>query len=283
MTIMRAARPVLAAVLLLGLAACAERTAGPGVPALPSSRAAATEGLVLRVEHIGGFVMPSTLVARLPVVSVHADGRVISEGPVVAIYPAPALPNLQVRTIGPGQVQDLVDRALAAGVAETSDLGSPPVADVPTTRFTVVTTEETYVRDAYALWETPEDNGLTPEQRDARERLTDLLTALTDQSAATEPYVPEAVAAVASPWIDPGDGLPQPEQPWPGPALPGEPTGGPPDVTCVTATGDEARALLDAARSANAATPWVTGNGTRWSVLLRPLLPDERGCADLTD
>jgi hypothetical protein len=283
MTIMRAARPVLAAVLLLGLAACAERTAGPGVPALPSSRAAATEGLVLRVEHIGGFVMPSTLVARLPVVSVHADGRVISEGPVVAIYPAPALPNLQVRTIGPGEVQDLVDRALAAGVAETSDLGSPPVADVPTTRFTVVTTEETYVRDAYALWETPEDNGLTPEQRDARERLTDLLTALTDHSAATEPYVPEAVAAVASPWIDPGDGLPQPEQPWPGPALPGEPTGGPPDVTCVTATGDEARPLLDAARSANAATPWVTGNGTRWSVLLRPLLPDERGCADLTD
>jgi hypothetical protein len=283
MTIMRAARPVLAAVLLLGLAACAERTAGPGVPALPSSRAAATEGLVLRVEHIGGFVLPSTLVARLPVVSVYADGRVISEGPVVALYPPPALPNLQVRTIGPGEVQDLVDHALAAGVAETSDLGSPPVADVPTTRFTVVTTEETYVRDAYALWETPEDNGLTPEQRDARERLTDLLTALTDQSAATEPYVPEAVAAVASPWIDPGDGLPQPEQPWPGPALPGESTGGPPDVTCVTATGDEARPLLDAARSANAATPWVTGNGTRWSVLLRPLLPDERGCADLTD
>jgi hypothetical protein len=283
MTIMRAARPVVAAVLLLGLAACAEHTAGPGVPTLPSSRPAATEGLVLRVEHIGGFVLPSTLVARLPVVSVYADGRVISEGPVVALYPAPALPNLQVRTIGPGEVQDLVDRALAAGVAETSDLGSPPVADVPTTRFTVVTTEETYVRDAYALWETPEDNGLTPEQRDARERLTDLLTALTDQSAATEPYVPEAVAAVASPWIDPGDGLPQPEQPWPGPALPGESTGGPPDVTCVTATGDEARALLDAARSANAATPWVTGNGTRWSVLLRPLLPDERGCADLTD
>jgi hypothetical protein len=283
MTIMRAARPVLAAVLLLGLAACAERTAGPGVPALPSSRAAATEGLVLRVEHVGGFVMPSTLVARLPVVSVHADGRVISEGPVVAIYPAPALPNLQVRTIGPGEVQDLVDRALAAGVAETSDLGSPPVADVPTTRFTVVTTEETYVRDAYALWETPEGSGLTDEQRDARERLTDLLTALTDRGAATEPYVPEAVAAVVSPWIDPGDGLSQAEQPWPGPALPGEPTGGPPDVTCVTATGDQARALLDAARSANAATPWVTGNGTRWSVLLRPLLPDERGCADLTD
>jgi hypothetical protein len=201
----------------------------------------------------------------------------------VAIHPPPALPNLQVGTIGHDEVQDLVDRALAAGVAETADLGSPPVADVPTTRFTVVTTEETYVRDVYALWEAPEDGGLTPEQRDARKRLTDLLTALTDRSAATEPYVAETVAAVVSPWIDPGDGLTPAELSWPGPALPGEPTGGPPDVTCVTATGDQARALLDAARSANAATPWVTGDGTRWSVLFRPLLPDETGCADLTD
>jgi hypothetical protein len=49
----------------------------------------------------------------------------------------------------------------------------------------------------------------------------------------------------------------------------------------VTATGDQARALLDAARAGNAATPWTTADGTRWSVLFRPLLPDETGCADL--
>ena len=41
--------------------------------------------------------------------------------------------------------------------------------------------------------------------------------------------------------------------------------------------------MLDAAAAANAATPWVTPDGTRWSVLLRPLLPDESGCADLSD
>jgi hypothetical protein len=284
MTIMRAARPVVAAALLLGLAACAERggTAAPGAPATPSSQAAATEGLVLRVEYTGGFVAPSMLAARLPVLSVYGDGRVISEGPIPAIYPGPALPNLQVREIGPGEVQDLVDRALAAGVAESSDLGIPPVADAPSTRFTVVTTAETYVREVYALSETPAGSGLTGEQEAAREKLTDLLTSLTDQGAGTGPYEPEAVSAVVSPWVDPGDGIPQPEQPWPGPALPGEPTGGPPDVTCVTAPGDQARALVDAARSANAATPWTTADGKRWSVTFRPLLPDETGCADLT-
>jgi hypothetical protein len=49
----------------------------------------------------------------------------------------------------------------------------------------------------------------------------------------------------------------------------------------VTATGDQARAVLDAAASATQLTPWVSGDGTRWSVLFRPLLPDESGCADL--
>jgi hypothetical protein len=284
MTIMRAARPVVAAALLLGLVACAERggAARPGGPAPTSSEAAATEGLVLRVEHTGGFLTPSVLHSRLPIVSVYADGRMISEGPVAAIYPGPALPNLQVREIGRGGVQDLVGRALAAGVAETSDLGTPTIADAPSTRFTVVTTAETYVREAYALWESPEGSGVTAEQEAARQRLTDLLSSVTDQGADTEPYEPEAVAAVVSPWVDPGDGLVQPELPWPGPALPGEPSGGLPDVTCVIATGDQARTLLDAARSANVTTPWTTADGGRWSVAFRPLLPDETGCADLT-
>ena len=287
MTIMRAARPAIAITLALGLAACAERggtgTGGPGDPSEPS-QAAATEGLVLRAEETGGFVTPSMLAGRLPRASVYADGRVITEGPVPAIYPGPALPNLQVAQIGREAVQELVDRALAAGVDETSDLGTPPIADAPSSRFTVVTAEDTYVREVYALWETTEEAGLTAGQAAAREALADLLGALTDPgAAATTPFATQSLAAIAAPWVDPGDALVQPELAWPGPALPGEPTGGPPDVTCVTATGVEAQALLQAAGAANAATPWTTADGARWSVTFRPLLPDETGCADLTD
>jgi hypothetical protein len=284
MTIIRAARPALAVALLLTVTACAERGGAtrPGAPATPSA-AAATEGLVLRVEQTGGFAPPSTVLPRLPIVSVYADGRVITEGPVTAIYPAPALPNLQVREIGPDEVQDVVDRALAAGVAEDADLGTPPVADAFSTRFTLVTTAQTYVREVYALWEAPAGSGLTGEQEAAREKLSEFLDPLTAQGGDTVSYAPEAVAAVASPWSDPQDGLPRSELPWPGPALPGEPTDGPPDVTCVTATGDQAAALLDAARSASAGTPWTTDDGLRWAVTFRPLLPDETGCADLGD
>ena len=287
MTITAVLRPAVAAAVLLGLAACGERGTTAAPPDTASQVPAAAEGLVLRVEYTGGFVTPSALAGRLPVVSVYADGVVISEGPVAAIYPGPALPNLQQQQIDTDVVQDLVDRALAAGVAETSDLGSPPVADAPSTRFTVVTATGAYVREVYALSESPtEGSGLTAEQEAAREELGDFLAEVTGPTVSGEdsqPYAPTSVAAVVSPWVDPGDGLGSPEVAWPGPALPGQPTGGPPDVTCVTATGDQAQALLGAAGAANAATPWVTPDGTRWSVMFRPLLPDEFTCADLGD
>lgn len=288
MTILRALRPVAAVTVLLGLAACADR-GGTGSPASSTAAVvpAATDDLALRAEYTGGFLSPSVLLGRLPVVSVYADGRVITEGPVEAIYPGPALPNVQEATIDQAAVQHLVDRAMAAGVAETTDLGSPPVADAASVRFTVVTGTETYVRDVYALMETPEGagtvSGVSAEQAAARAKLSDLLTTLTDAGGVrSHPFVPDTVAAIASPWTDPGDGLAPPEVPWPGPALPGEPTGGRPDAGCVTATGDQAAALLAAAGSANSATPWVTADGARWSVVFRPLLPDESGCADLS-
>ncbi len=283
MRIPGALRPAVAVALLLGLTGCAEH--GDGVVPPVTDATPAAEGVVLQVENTGGFGTPSMLVGRLPVVSVYADGRVITEGPVPAIYPGPALPNLRVQQIGGEAVQDLVDRALAAGVAESDDLGTPPVADAPSTRFTLVTGSATHVREVYALWEFEEqaDSGLTEAQRAARAELTDLLATLTDGGGpASESYVPDAVAAVASHWVDPDDGLTQPERIWPGPTLPGEPLGGAVDVGCATVTGQQAQAVLDAARTANAMTPWVTGNGTRWAVVFRPLLPDESGCADLT-
>ena len=287
MTIPGVLRPALVAAVLLGLAACGERGAGGSPsPATSSTEPAAADGLVLRVETTGGFVSPSVTVGRLPLISVYADGRMISEGPVIAIYPGPALPNLQEQRIDRAAVQDLVDRALAAGVADTTDLGSPPVADATSTRITVVTASHTYVREVYALQETPaEGPGLTDAQHAARTKLGDLVSAITAPTAGagSAPYQPDSIAALATPWSAPQDGLPQPDVAWPGPALPGESTGGLPDLGCVTVTGDQVPTLLTAAASANTETAWVTPDGSRWSVTFRPLLPDESGCADLSD
>jgi hypothetical protein len=265
---------------LLLLCACAQRAGGtaadPTEPGLPG----AADELVLQVSHTGGFVTPEMLAARLPLVSVYADGRVLTEGPVPAIHPGPALPNVQVGRLDQAGLQALVDRAVAAGVAETADLGEPPVADAPSTRFTLVTTAGTHVREAYALDEA--ELGLTAEQQAARAELAgfrDRLSSPGDGSGSS--YEAGAVAAVVTTWVDGGDGLTRPDVAWPGPALPGEPMAGPLDLGCVVASGDHARAVLAAARTADAATPWVTPDGRRWAVLFRPLLPDETSCADL--
>jgi len=292
MTMRRSLRPAALALALLLSACASEAIPGEGSdsPSDPSSEPAPAAGLVLRVDQTGGFVMPSASVGRLPVVAIYADGQVITQGPVPAIYPGPALPNLQVSEIEQSEVQDVVDRALAAGVAESDDLGSPPVADAFSTRFTVVTADETYVREVYALWEAPDREGggavegVTEEQSAARDRLVELLDSLTALgNSATTAYVPGAVAAIASPWIDPGDGMSYPAIAWPGPALPGTPTGGPPDMGCVTVAGAEVAPLLELAGTATQLTPWTTPDGATWAVTFRPLLPEESGCEDLTE
>ncbi|WP_040338298.1 hypothetical protein [Candidatus Blastococcus massiliensis] len=289
MGLVRAATVLLA---VLAVTACAERSPGPLRAEVPEPPGLPTEpdALVLRVDQVGGFTLPGADAGRLPMVSVHADGRVFGQGPMAAIYPAFAWPNVQVRQVPVEEVRALVDRALEAGVADTEDLGSPPLADVPTTRFTLVTSDGRLVREVYALSEGLGEEGLTDEQRDARADLQSFLDELMEVAqpfdGSPAGYEPEAIAAVVRPWTAPEDdgsgldfgGTPQP---WPGPPLPGEPIG--PDVHCLVVTGDQATAVRAAAAGANVLTPWAGRDGAAWSVTFRPLLPDESTCADLLD
>jgi hypothetical protein len=212
---------------------------------------------------------------------------VISEGPVPAIYPGPALPNIQRRQIPVDDVRQYVQKALDAGVGSGADLGRPSVTDMPDTVFTVTTDKGVKTLEVYAL-EMAEDGpnaGLTPEQRAARKKLSAYLAELQELQAGggSEPYPATSVAAIATAYPEqnpPSEPSPPPAVAWPGPALPGEKIGGSDQVGCVTATGDEAKAVLAAAATAKATTPWTSG-GKTWSLQLRPLLPDESGCADL--
>ena len=280
----RVARSAAALVLLLVLAGCAQGgRAGDGGPAA-EPYPYAPDDLVLQVSWTGGFVTPHMLAGRLPLVSVYGDGRVITEGPVPAIYPGPALPNLQVTRIDRAAVQDLVDRALDAGVGESGDLGRPPVADVPSTRFSVSTGLETIVREVYALeTDVDESSGLTPEQISARAELREFLDWVSELAVgASQPYEPTAVAALVTEYVPAEEPeLTPPDTPWPGPPLPGEPFEVMLGISCVLATGDHTAPVLQAARAGNALTPWVGADGRRWSLTFRPLLPHESGCTDL--
>jgi hypothetical protein len=295
----RAAAQAAVAGLLLLLSACAARAGGATTPTGASTDPVGSDQLVLQVRYLGGFLPVGVSYATPPVVSIYADGRVITQGPVPAIYPGPALPNLQVQRISTDDVQRLVDRAVDAGVRDGADLGRPPIMDAATTRFTLVEGGRTSVRDVYALMDAargggvhggpigPDDAG--PQQQAARQKLLGLYQALTDLEGTlgtgsvrdAGPYTSDAVAAVVTAARPRPEDPPQTPRPWPGPALPGEPFANQAGVTCLTATGAEATTLLQAARQANALTPWTGADARQWWVAFRPLLPHESGCADL--
>ncbi|BAL90431.1 hypothetical protein AMIS_52110 [Actinoplanes missouriensis 431] len=280
-----------AAIPMLLLGACARPGAageagapGPvtGSPVTESAAVPADDAVVLRVHHRGGFVPPQFLVGRLPLVSVYADGRVITEGPTTLIYPGPALPNLQVARISPQQVKQLAAEAEKAGVKTGADFGTPGVADIPSTVVTVVTGYGTQTVDVVALNEAqPDDSALTAANRADRKKLkafVDKLTGLGGTGA--EPYRPRELAAIAQPWTDPGDGLGGEPVAWPGPQLPGEALNKAAGIHCVAVSGAQKDAVWAAASTANQRTAWTSGD-KQWSVLFRPLLPDESGCGSL--
>ena len=283
-----------AAVPLILLAGCARPVAdGPGgagsgaASGGPESTSAASPGandLVLRSESYGGFVPAEQVLGKLPAISVYGDGRVISEGPIPAIYPGPALPNVQVQRITPELVRELVRQGVAAGVRNGTDLGRPSVQDAPITRITVVTADGPQVVTADALSEAQTDDPkLTAAQRQARAKLAAFdktLSGLTTRPGASQSsaYEPAGVVVFASPYTAPV-GLPaSPAKAWPGPALPGADIDTRTKAGCVAVTGAQKDQVVAAAKAANAITPWTAG-AAKWHVVFRPLLPDESGCA----
>ncbi|MGN9911085.1 hypothetical protein ACTMTJ_26355 [Phytohabitans sp. LJ34] len=288
MTIAPGFRAAAAASLFL-LVACAQDGGNSTLPAgAPEPRDPDT--VALRIDHTGGFTTPGDNVARLPIVTIYGDGRAIVQGPQPAIYPGPALPNLQVIKISSADVDKLVARATGAGVGTAKDLGQPPIADAPSTRFTVGAEGGPAITEVYALSEADNASGLTADQVAARTKLRDLLTAVSDlpttlgiKAGSEQAYEPVTLAAIASPYVAPDPATVGKEQTavaWPGPALPGTSVGKGLETGCVTVTGADTAKVLAAAGKANAATPW-TSDGRKWTVILRPLLPDEAGCADL--
>ena len=270
--------------LLAGCALVAGCAAKPK-PGPTVTREFGPDQLVLRVDVVPGMLPDAAMFTRLPTVSVYGDGRVLTPAPAPAIYPGPALPALQMQQITKADVRKLIDMASRAGVGNGQDLGTPAVADAPSTRFTMRTNTGIAATTVIALGMT-DDSSLTAAQRAGRAALRSLVAALSDLRStlgsvpAAVAFVPSGVVAVAHDWTDPKDPSVPPPPPvaWPGPALPGAFVGM--GLRCVTASGSAGAAVMAAATHANALTPWMFDGG-RWTLLLRPLLPDETGCQDL--
>lgn len=252
--------------------------------------------VVVQVEWTGGFVPYEYLFTSLPIFTLLGDGRVIVQGPVPAIYPGPALPNLQVRRLTEEGIQAVLFRLTETGLFDenhTFDAAAAFVADANTTVFTVNANGETVVVDVYALgtFTDPESmpSGVSADELDAHGRLTTLQDDLgylegwveADDwaDASWSSYQAEALRLLlANVDNEPpnADGLDSDPLPWPGTTAP-DAIGAASTVQefrCGVVSGDEAATWTEALAAANQLTRW-SFDGHLYRVTPRPLLPSE--------
>jgi hypothetical protein len=275
--------------LLLVLIACADAPArsgdGGGI-----DHPTGSNDLLVRVTIGGGFVPVEWSLTSVPSFSLYGDGTLISPGAQIELYPGPALPAIASRVVRESGIQAILREALDAtdGMPpDLGDMGAMNVADAPTTVITVRADGVERTIEAYALTELPDrPDGMSDEAFEARQRLS----ALVAKMGALDPWLPqgslgeeimyrtEAARLFVSEYGRVDD-LPQDPIAWPidgSLARFGEPTE-PGSYRCGTLSGDDWKTLRDAAVRANQLTPW-TDAGDRFSILFRPLLPDESGC-----
>lgn len=283
-------RPAAASLVIsLALVGCADAPVDPGAGAGIDHSTARGDALV-RVAFEGGFTPLEWTYTNFPIFALYGDGTLVLPGAQIAIYPGPALPAISSRQIDEAGVQAILEEtldAIAEVPANLDDLGFMGIADAHTTVITVSAGGVDRTIRAYALAElTERPEGMPEREYQARLRLTELVTKL----GTLETWLPagslgpEAGYEASAARLFVGtyrkvDDLAQEPIGWPlGTALDrfGDSVNG--DMyRCGVVEGADWTALHDAASRANELSPW-TDAGTRFSILFRPLLPDETGC-----
>lgn len=287
---MKVRLPAATFAILLTLMACAETPTDP-VDGGGIDHGTAPDDLLVRIAFEGGFTPIEWTYTNLPIFSLYGDGTLVLPGPQIELYPGPALPAISRRHVEEAGIQAILEEALATTEdipADLDDLGYMGIADASTTVVRVSAAGVDRTIRAYALGELTEPpDGMPEREYRARLELLELVTRLTglgswlpDGSVDSEsPYVASAARVFVGAYRDVDD-LAQEPIPWPlddglvGFGGPGDGSGG---FRCGVVQGADWAALRDEASSANELTPW-TDEGEEYSILFRPLLPDESGC-----
>lgn len=264
--------------------ACTGSSASAGArvdtPPEPASSSPApgpvTDLVELRVQVSGG--LGATPVPAPPVVTVYADGRLVTTAPSGS--PPPALVTLQTRTL------DAEGFAAVQAAADAARLAEAPYADAadPDAEVFVFTLQ----RGSQLI--TSQFTGLAPHEDDSpdiadrRARAAAFLEQLRqipalagdDHVSSAQPYVADRLAVSVRPVLGGGDTA---VKPWPAAdvdlaALSG--AGG-----CVTLTGPAAASMRDTLTGELADTRWRERDRS-WRVFASPLLPDQQGCSAVT-
>jgi hypothetical protein len=283
-------RPAAASIVFLFLLmSCADAPADPGAgDGIDHSNDG--HDVLVRVAFEGGFVAPEWTYRSLPSFSLYGDGTLVMPGAQIELYPGPALPAISTRTVTEDGIQATLEEVLRSidGVPDDMlDMGSVGLADVPTTVITINAGDIDRTIKVYGLSElTERPQNMSDEEYRARGRLQELVTKLgglgtwlPGGSLGTETsYEGSGARLFVSDYrkVD----LPQEPITWP---LQedldrfGDDAIGSETYRCGIVEGAEWIALRESATQANELTPWM-GSGARFSILFRPLLPDESAC-----
>jgi len=292
--------PLALAILLAGCSSGA--TASPSSPPTPSpappTPTPGPAGAVIRASWTQALP-PRSMFGNLPLLVVTTDGRVLTQGAVIELYPGPLVLPIVERPISPKGVAALVQAAKDAGILrrDVDFTGGALPPGAAAARLQVDVDGETYDLngDPNAAVPCP-PTGACPEAAPGTpaafarywQRLLDLAGWLAPELGAEQPHAPASYAVIVGP----------PPEPWPGaapvvwpvadPALGafGAPVRGEPGTRCGIAAGDLAVALRRAFGGATQLTPFVataSASATR-GLTVRPLLPgDEDPCAPITE
>ncbi len=252
--------------------------------------------VLLRIHNEGGFVPVEYPLTAIPTFSLYAGGRAITTGPMIEIFPQPALPNLRELKLSGAGIARVLAEAKAADLTDGPNYyGSTKITDVQTTYFTYNDGAISNTVSAYALG-FDEQLIANPEDLEARAKLIELQSFLMDLTTNLAPeevaepdksYEIEQIRIYAQVY-DPStvdDELEQPPMPWPletALSVFGNPLREGPlslNTRCGALTGDEATVVVEALTKANQLTPWES-KGEQYRLWVRPLLPEESGCPD---
>jgi hypothetical protein len=231
------------------------------------------DDVVLRIGYEGGFVPREVAFQSLPALLVTGDGRVITQGPQIAIFPGPLVPNVLERSITDAGIQELLALADEYGLFEEADYAGLEgiVADAADTVVEINANGESIVHRAYALgMDNPGGDS------EARQRLAAFVAAATNIQAAVaddqlgdeQPFVADQYRLNA---YEAGDASGYDVQPtildWPADASV--------DLAaasqCVLVPADELGPLFE---EANQLT-WFVDDGVTYAVAVAPHLPGD--------
>jgi hypothetical protein len=299
MTIRRTIPVAILATLAIVVVACTGSTSSPGASGSPPagspqpsgapSPSTASSTLLLKVTSEGGFINPAATLGALPTVAVYTDGRILTPGPVAAIYPGPLMPPLTVRDVGPTGAAAILVAIKAAALDTPSTAGPGIPGDSGTNVFTAVvdgvTTTSRFSGGQLGQPSHPFGSG-----DDARGAALALLDRLLDPA---ETWGAAAVQASAySPsgyliFVAPGGPASDPQASQSPVALPlatpladfGAPAAADRGIAGLrqgTVLGPDAAVLGPILQRATTLTAFTSG-GSSFTLSVRPLLPDEVG------